>query len=271
MIDLCHSGELHGSSRHEHLFTDEYFRAVNRALHHDKPQLVARQLHNGFSCNTFKNVVRYGWCDQDPIAQHEDIHCRAFRDMPILIQHECFVEAGAVRVCFDEGGVCIGACHLAACRDDVIINAPPRGNGHVSVRVVLDVLVIRHDEHAELIFQVMQFYTDAQICLVKSGAHVNILLPVVGAEQVERELDQALFIVTGLHYHHARRVQQSSKMVIGTKNEETSLLFVPVCPHAAEYGCTIQKTMCGDINFCVRKRDDLSLKKSVLREIHQDT
>jgi len=60
-------------------------------------------------------------------------------------------------------------------------------------------------------------------------------------------------------------------MVIGTKNEETLHLFVPVASYAAEYGCAIQEAVCGYADFCLRKRHDLPLKKRMLREIHYNT
>jgi hypothetical protein len=72
--------------------------------------------------------------------------------MTVLIEHESFVEAGAVRVGFDESGVGIGACHFSPSRDDVIVDTPPRGNGHVGVGIILDVWFICHHEHAELVF-----------------------------------------------------------------------------------------------------------------------
>jgi hypothetical protein len=66
-------------------------------------------------------------------------------------------------------------------------------------------------------------------------------------------------------------MQQSAEMVVGTKNEETFLLFVPVGPHAAEYGCAIQKAMSGYVYFCFGKWNNFSLKECMLREIHKGT
>ena len=59
----------------------------------------------------------------------------------------------------------------------------------MGVRVVLDVGHIGDHKHAEFVPQIVETHTDAQVGLVKSGAEVNILLPVVAAQQVERELD----------------------------------------------------------------------------------
>ena len=59
---------------------------------------------------------------------------------------------------------------------------------------------------SKLVAEVVQLHADAQVGLVHGGADVDIALPVIGAQQIERELDEALFIITGLHGKHARRM-----------------------------------------------------------------
>ena len=59
----------------------------------------------------------------------------------------------------------------------------------MGIGVVLDVGHIGDHEHAEFILKIMQPDTDAQGGLIERGTHVDILLPVVGAQQVERHLN----------------------------------------------------------------------------------
>jgi hypothetical protein len=64
-------------------------------------------------------------------------------------------------------------------------------------------------------------------------------------------------------------MQQPAEVVVGTKNEETLALFVPVRSHASEYGCSIKEAVGGYIDVCFGKRNNFSLKEGMLREIHK--
>jgi hypothetical protein len=60
-------------------------------------------------------------------------------------------------------------------------------------------------------------------------------------------------------------------MIIGTKNEEPLLLFVPVTPDAPKYGGTIKKCVRCNAYFGFGEWNYLPLKKNVTFFSHSDT
>src|SRR5262249_36336006 len=82
VINACDRADLRARSAEEHLVGQIEFRTVDLPFLNFHPQLVAQQLNDGPSCNTFQDIVRNRRRAHDAITQHKEVRCRTFETCP---------------------------------------------------------------------------------------------------------------------------------------------------------------------------------------------
>lgn len=115
----------------------------------------------------------------------------------------------------------------------------------------------------------MQAHADAQVGFVDEGADVNVALPAVGFEQLERDLRQALGRVLAFHAHHPGGVEQAAVVIHRAEDVHLLLLAVPVAAQSPKNCRPVIESVGGHADLGVLERDDLTHKIRVPREIHE--
>jgi len=99
-IDLAQSNDFGRGSAYEYLIRDVQLIARNRFFDHAIPK-VGSNNHQAVARDSLKNAGSRSRVDL-PLANHEEIFARAFRNVSIRPKHDRFVKPRALRFCFRE-------------------------------------------------------------------------------------------------------------------------------------------------------------------------
>ena len=120
-----------------------------------------------------------------PRSHEEHVGGGGLGDVPVLVQDDGLVEAGALGVGLGERGVDVGARDLSAGRDHRVVHAAPGGDGRVQALVVLDIPAVGHRDDRDLRRQVVEAHADGLVGVEGERARVAVLAEELGAQQLD--------------------------------------------------------------------------------------
>ena len=125
MIDGCDRTDLRARTAIEGFIGEIEFGPVDFPLLDFHFQFIPDELNDGTPRNPFQNIGGDRRRRQNAITKHEEIRRRSFRNVPVGVQHDGFIEASPHCICLYESRVHIRAGDFATCRDRVVIDPSP--------------------------------------------------------------------------------------------------------------------------------------------------
>ena len=139
--------------------------------------------------------------------------------MPVGVQHDGFIEAGPHCISLYESRIHIRARDFAACRDRVVIDAPPRRNRNMHVLFILVVRAERHDHDRDFGRQIVKANADHLVRVERQRADVEVFLMSFGPDQLHQTLQQIVAGTLQVHAQELRGLQETAEVVVGSENE----------------------------------------------------
>src|SRR6185312_9860531 len=101
---------------------------VHLAFAGNAAKFAPGQFYYCIARNADQDVLSGGGCDEFAIHYQKNVFGAALRNVAVVCQHDCLIEAILHGLAFSESRIDVGTGYLGSRRDGIVIDAPPEGN-----------------------------------------------------------------------------------------------------------------------------------------------